>query len=88
MNIHELKTDPIVFALTVTDVKRYEIRVNDRDFQLCDELHLKETEFSGEEMKAGKPLIYTGRMAVRRIDHILSGYGLTDGWVVLSVTKI
>jgi hypothetical protein len=35
-------------------------------------------------MKAGKPLKYTGRGELRQVSHVLSGYGLMDGWCCLS----
>ena len=82
---HELKTDQSVFILSWTGVKPFEIRLNDRDFRSGDILILKETRYSDEEMKSGKPLEYTGRQLTRRVDFIVSGYGLQDGWVVMTV---
>lgn len=84
-NTHELKTDPEVFEASFSGKRDYEIRYNDRDFKVGDWLILKETKYSGEEMKAGSPLIYTGRSMERKVCHILSGYGLSDGWVILAV---
>lgn len=86
--IHELKKDPIVFDLSVRGQKDYEIRYNDRNFQIGDELHIRETTESGEAIKAGAELRYTGRMFVRKINGILSGYGLKEGWVILNVEKV
>lgn len=85
--IIKLKTDPKVFQGSWDEVKTYEIRVNDRDFQVRDTLILLETEFTGEEMKAGKPLEYTGRSIAATVYHILDGeYGLKDGWCVMAVS--
>lgn len=84
---HELKTDPKVFLASFADMKPFEIRFNDRDYYCGDVLVLKETRYSGEEMKAGQPLEYTGRELMRRVDYILDGYGLQDGWVIMSVSK-
>lgn len=82
---HELKTDPLLFEESWTKNKPFEIRLNDRDFQVGDVLILLETEHSGEDMVAGKPLIYTGRKLIREITYILEGYGLKEGWVVMTV---
>jgi hypothetical protein len=35
-------------------------------------------------MKAGEPLLYTGRAEVREVSHVLTGYGLKKGWCCLS----
>ena len=90
MTHHNLKTDPAVFQASMDGVKNFEIRFNDRDFRPGDTLTLKETEFSGEDMKGGgKPLIFTGLELEREVDYVLhghlAGYGLDDGWVILSV---
>lgn len=88
MNIHKLKTDPDSYCQMTSQIKKYELRFDDRKFKCGDELQLEETRYSSEEMKAGKPLEYTGRIAVRRVDWILKGYGLLPGWVILSVTPV
>lgn len=85
---HELKTDPEVFAASFRGDKPYEIRFNDREFKPCDYLVLRETRYSGEEMRDGQPLEYTGRVLVRCITHLLSGYGVKEGWVILGVKEI
>lgn len=81
---HELKTDPDVFAAVIEGRKTYEIRFNDRGFAVGDVLILRETEFSGADMRNGKQLFYTGRTTTRIVSHILTGYGLTEGWCILS----
>lgn len=85
---HELKTDPDVFNASWLGKRNYEIRYNDRDYQVGDTLILRETRFSGVEMQNGRPLIYTGREMDRIVTHILEGYGLDDGWVILSVEPL
>jgi hypothetical protein len=83
---HELKTDPTAFEASFLKKKPYEIRFDDRGFKEHDVLILKETKYSGIEMKEGKPLIYTGRELRATIRFILRGpiYGLLPGWVILS----
>lgn len=90
MEVHELKTDPDVFAMSYAGNKNFEIRKNDRDFQVGDLLILKETLFSGEQMKNGMPLQYSGRILSRSVNYILPGgeYGLDPEWVIMDVIKI
>jgi len=97
--VHELKTDPEVFQAVHGGGKNFEIRKNDRNFQVGDELWLKETVYTGAEMRPqhdggypgtvtpGKPLEYTGRMIARTVTYILNGpiYGLVDGWCIMSI---
>lgn len=83
--IHVLKCDPDTFEATVCGIKTFEIRLDDRDFMIGDHLDLRETEFSGQEMRERiKPLRFTGRAAVVIVTHKLAGYGLQDGWCCLS----
>lgn len=90
MKIHKLKTDSAVFNMSFIGSKPFEIRKDDRGFEVGDLLILQETRFSGEEMAAGKPLEYTGRELSRMINYILpaGSYGLSPGWVVMTVDKI
>lgn len=85
---HDLKTDSVPFQLALDEIKLWEIRRNDRDYQVGDHLVLQETQYTGAEMAEGKPLIYTGRAVDRVVTHVLSGYGLDEGWVILSVMPI
>lgn len=82
--IHELKTDPEVFQAAWDGRKTFEIRLNDRDFQVGDSLYLLETLHTGEEMRSGAPLVYTGRTQMKVVSHMLTGYGLAPGWCCLS----
>ncbi len=87
---HTLKCDPKPFAAVISGRKKFEIRRDDRGFNVGDILQLKETRHSAAEMLATAsacPLEYTGRTAQLRVDHILSGHaGLAEGFVVMSVT--
>lgn len=83
---HELKTDHDVFQLQVDGIKSCEIRLADRDFQVGDLLVLKETEFTGEQMKLQDyPLVYTGRTWEVEVVAMVHGekYGLLPGHVLL-----
>ncbi len=83
---HILKTDPGVFELSATGKKGYEIRFNDRCFAVGDVLLLRETVKSGDDMRSGgADLEFTGRELHREVTAIVEGYGLAEGWVILSV---
>jgi hypothetical protein len=84
--VHELKTDPEVFAAVLDGSKTYEIRYNDRGFKVGDTLRLRETRYTGQEMRGPdpRPIEFTGREVTRVVSHVLSGYGLQPGWVILS----
>jgi hypothetical protein len=86
--VHLLKTDPVTFVQSWIGVKKYEIRKNDRDYQIGDQLELKETVFSGEEMQGGEPFTLTGRTITCDISHVLTGYGLQEDWCILSVVNM
>lgn len=85
-----LKTDPDVFEFSWHGAKTFEIRFNDRDFEVGDHLVLRETVYSGKQMRNGRPLEYTGRQIEVEVTHILFGpiYGLLEGWVIMSVKVI
>lgn len=90
MKTHELKTDKEVFCATMVGDKPYEIRYDDRGFEVGDALVLCETEYTGEEMAAGRPLIYTGRKFMARVVYILRGpcYGLKERWVIMTTGRL
>ena len=89
MKRHVLKTDSTVFEAVWDETKNYEIRFDDRNFKIKDELLLAETIYTGFETKQGKPLEYTGRYVIVDIIHKLKGqYGLKDGWCVLGTSFI
>ena len=89
MKNHKLKTDSGVFWPVARGEKKFEIRLNDRDFQVGDLLILQETRFTGEEIRGGAPLEYTGFEIEVMVRHILYGsiYGLKKGWVIMSIEE-
>ena len=89
MNLHELKTDPIPYRAVYDGLKTYEIRLDDRGFEIDDILLLRETKHTGKEMKEQKkPLIYTGSAGLVVVTHILRYiYGIKDGWCIMSIKR-
>ena len=90
MAVHELKTDPNVFDDVVADTKTFEIRKDDRCYERGDYLYLRQTRYFGSQMKdEGKPLEYTGQVAMVRVLGVMRGpvYGLADGWCIMSIKR-
>lgn len=85
--IHELKTDPEVFQAVFDGIKSFEVRYDDRGFNVGDELRLKETKYSVSERGEGAPLVYTGRIVSAFVTYILRGpnYGLPEGMCIMSL---
>jgi len=84
---HELKTDPEVFDLVMGGKKTFEIRKDDRGFNVGDRLLLRKTVHTGEEMASGSPLEYEGSFWTVEVKRIMRGpiYGLEDGWCIMSI---
>lgn len=82
MKTHELKTWPLYYQDMVYGPKNFEVRRNDRDFQVGDLLVLRE--FDPTTME------YSGREATRRVTYVLDGggedaFGLAAGHVVMGI---
>ena len=75
--LHELKTYPKYFQETIEGNKPFEIRKNDRNFQVGDVLLLKEWE----------NIKYTGREGGAMVRYILYDkfIGLAEGYVALGL---
>ncbi len=75
---HELKTHPEPFAAIQSGRKTFELRWDDRDFQVGDVLVLREWD---QEMG------YTGDVLARRVSYLLLGeaWGLPPGFVIMSL---
>jgi len=78
--IHELKTWPVAFELARIGAKMFEIRKNDRNFQVGDELLLREYELETAH--------YTGREIMRAITCVVTGWGIPDDICVLGVAPL
>lgn len=77
---HEIKISPEFFNAVKSGAKNFEIRINDRNYQLHDELILKEWDQHG----------YTGRELHRWIGYIYYGdgaYGISEGTVVMALKR-
>ena len=88
MTTHILKTDRQPFEDVAGNRKHFDIRKDDRNFQIGDVLILQKTAHTGEEMKTHNyPLVYTGDICVRLVTHIMRGprYGLAEGYVIMSL---
>ena len=78
---HELKIWPGCFAAVQADNKPFDVRENDRNYQVGDELLLREVELESEQ--------YTGRTLTRWVSYVLQGgvFGIEPGWCVLGFSK-
>ena len=86
MQTHIVKTDPLVFMHELNGSKPFMFRVNDRNYQVGDRIISQCTRFTGEEMKAGKPLEYTGDIMICEITYIFNGpfYTLSEGSCIMA----
>jgi hypothetical protein len=71
---HELKTRHEFFRVAWAGKKPFEIRINDRDYSVDDEIELNEIDDEGT---------YTGRTIYGFIDYV-SHFEQKPGWVVFS----
>ena len=77
IQVHELKTYPHYFEQTIKGNKSFEIRLNDRNFQIGDIVVLKEWDnikYSGREIKGEIKYILTDKFI-----------GLAKGYVAFSL---
>lgn len=88
---HEVKCWPSYFEAIVKRKKRFEVRVNDRDYGEGDYLVLREWDPTPSTYIGGgagwKPKGYTGRTATCLITYVLHGgqFGIEAGHAVLSI---
>lgn len=83
---HELKILPQYFAAVKSGEKTFELRKNDRGYEVGDTLLLKKFVLREEPKKS----YYTGDKIIKEISYILEGgqYGLEEGCCVLGLKDI
>jgi len=79
---HELKIWPDCFVAVEAATKTFDVRENDRSFQIGDALLLREFEPETEQ--------YTGRSVRRWVSYVLQGgtFGIEAGWCVLGLSPL
>lgn len=76
--IHELKTHPEYFTAVLYGKKNFEVRKDDRDFKVGDDLHLRE--YNPETQS------YTGVSTHRAIQYILKDpQYVKEGYVIMGL---
>lgn len=76
---HELKIWPLYFDMVESGDKPFELRKNDRNFQVNDELLLREW-----DAVTG----YTGRRITAEISCVLEGEWLAEGYCALGLANV
>lgn len=74
--IHKLKIQPEYFIDVCTGKKSFEIRNNDRNFQIGDTLLLQEFKTETQE--------FTGRVVERKVTYI-TDYAQQENYVVMAI---
>ncbi|TNY96431.1 DUF3850 domain-containing protein [Vibrio parahaemolyticus] len=85
---HELKILPQYFDAQLSGAKPFEVRCFDRDYQVGDEILLREIH---PPYNVARPGAYTGRTILLIITYLLSGHdfeGIATGYVVLGTKFI
>ncbi|GAB3313407.1 ASCH/PUA domain-containing protein [Hymenobacter humi] len=79
---HELKTWPSCFAAASAGNKPFDVRENDRSFQVGDMLILREFNPETEQ--------YTGQTLTRWVSYVLEGgaFGVQPNWCVLGFSDL
>jgi hypothetical protein len=80
MKVHELKIKQNYFNDIRVNDKSFEIRKNDRGFEVGDILLLKVIDEVTEE--------YTGHDMFIKVMYIHKGLGLADGYVCMSIKRV
>jgi uncharacterized protein YqfB (UPF0267 family) len=86
MQTHDVKSWPDFFAPVLSGEKSFELRKNDRNYQVGDVLHMREFDDRKGE--------YTGRVCTKKITYVLTSsgpgaippyWGLSQGYAILSL---
>lgn len=89
--IHELKTWPSEFREVRQGRKRFEFRLNDRDFAVGDVLRLREWDPAYRQHRYRFSADYTRSDPITcRVTHILHGgrFGVPEGYCVMSIEVV
>lgn len=78
--VHEVKVWTEFWCAIESERKPFEVRFNDRNYQVGDTMHLLDFDNATET--------YTGREAWRVITFVLRGWGLQDGYVALGLRAV
>jgi len=86
MKQHDLKCWPEYFAAIVKGLKRFELRLNDRDFAVGDVLCLREyipseKRYTGSTTRVQITYMLTGSQSIND----LGSFGLSAQWVIMSI---
>jgi ASC-1-like (ASCH) protein len=71
---HSLKIEPQYLQNLLDGKKRFEVRINDRDYQVGDELEFWDSDYQGYR--------------IFKVLHIHSGLGMKENYVGLSVEQL
>lgn len=82
MRVHDIKILKEYFDAKLAGLKPWEIRKDDRGYEVGDWLRLREI----VPVPDGEPVMYeyTGRVLITEVLYIHRGMGLQDGYVVMS----
>jgi hypothetical protein len=89
--VHHVKCNPPHYQDIAIDVKRADLREDDRDYRAGDILHLREYDPTPTPYDDPCTIVgYTGRCCIRRITHVLLGgqFGLDYTAVALSLKVV
>jgi ribosomal protein L15E len=76
--VHELKTLKPYFQDVYSGIKKFEVRFNDRNFQVNDSLNLKEFD--------GITQTHTGRSVIKRVTYVLDDPRFVkNGFVIMGI---
>ena len=80
--VHELKSWPLFMDLFQHSGVRFDVRVNDRNFQKEDFLLFREYDSSAHSPKYGT------RALLFKVTYTLSGWGVSPGHIALGLTRV
>lgn len=87
MALHELKSWPAFFGPLSTGARTHELRRNDRDFRVGDQLLLKEYRPDEGEFSGAKLLLDVTSITSAQVPCAVSAEGLHQDFCILSVRR-